>query len=350
MQTAPLVSVITPVFNGELYLAECIESVLKQTYQNFEYIIVNNCSTDRTLEIASNYAKKDGRIQIFSNEKTIEVIANHNLAFKLISHESKYCKVVSADDWLFPESIERLTTLAEQNPSVGMVNSYQLRGAGPNGAQWSVVCDHIPYPSTVVSGREICRFHLLGGPYTFGSPTSLLYRADLIKEQESFYPTQLPEADTSACYKYLQNTNFGFVHQVLSYERIHENRISTYAKLFNTYIPSKISDLLIYGQFYLTDQEIKSRLSELLEEYYDFIASLIFNFKSHELVQFHKKQLIELGFPLDYFKLIRTLSFKLIDLFLNPKSSIEKMMTRFNQHNHSITVPFKIEICNSTDI
>ena len=48
----PLVSVLTPVYNGEPYLGECIESVLNQTYQNFEYIIVNNCSKDRTLEIA----------------------------------------------------------------------------------------------------------------------------------------------------------------------------------------------------------------------------------------------------------------------------------------------------------
>src|SRR5690242_20501129 len=54
----PFVSVLTPVYNGEAYLAECIESVLAQTYPNFEYIIVNNCSKDRTLEIAQSYAKK----------------------------------------------------------------------------------------------------------------------------------------------------------------------------------------------------------------------------------------------------------------------------------------------------
>ena len=45
----PLVSVVTPVYNGDKYLADCVESVLKQTYQNWEYVIVNNCSTDRTL-------------------------------------------------------------------------------------------------------------------------------------------------------------------------------------------------------------------------------------------------------------------------------------------------------------
>ena len=55
----PLVTVLTPVYNGEDFLAQCIESILAQDYRNFEYIIVNNCSKDRTLEIAQSYAEKD---------------------------------------------------------------------------------------------------------------------------------------------------------------------------------------------------------------------------------------------------------------------------------------------------
>ena len=58
MHVEPLVSVATPVYNGERHLAECIESVLAQTYQNWEYIIVNNCSTDRTREIAESYGRR----------------------------------------------------------------------------------------------------------------------------------------------------------------------------------------------------------------------------------------------------------------------------------------------------
>jgi glycosyltransferase involved in cell wall biosynthesis len=58
----PLVSVVTPVYNGEEFLAECIESVLAQTYSNIEYTIVNNCSTDRSLDIALSYAAQDGLI------------------------------------------------------------------------------------------------------------------------------------------------------------------------------------------------------------------------------------------------------------------------------------------------
>src|SRR3970040_1020431 len=103
--SAPLVSVLTPVYNGAPYLRECIESVLSQTYSNWEYTIVNNCSTDQTLTIAEEYARKDTRIRVCSNAVLLDVISNHNRAFRLVSPDSKYCKVVSGDDWLFPECL-----------------------------------------------------------------------------------------------------------------------------------------------------------------------------------------------------------------------------------------------------
>src|ERR1700722_14853304 len=98
----PLVSVLTPVYNGDAYLAECIESVLAQTYSNWEYVIVNNHSTDGTLAIAERYAAQDRRIRVYSNETLLDIIANHNRAFRLASAEARYCKIVSADDWIFP--------------------------------------------------------------------------------------------------------------------------------------------------------------------------------------------------------------------------------------------------------
>src|SRR5579862_5518238 len=109
----PLVSVVTPVYNGEPYLAECIESVLSQSYKNFEYWIVNNCSKDRTLEVALEYAKKDSRVRVHDNQEFVDVISNHNLAFRLISPQAKYCKVVSGDDFIFPECLAQMVELAE---------------------------------------------------------------------------------------------------------------------------------------------------------------------------------------------------------------------------------------------
>ena len=77
-QRQPLVTVVTPVYNGEKYLAQSIESVLAQTYQNWEYVIVNNCSTDRSRAIAAHYAAKDSRVRIHDNTQFVGVIANYN--------------------------------------------------------------------------------------------------------------------------------------------------------------------------------------------------------------------------------------------------------------------------------
>ena len=115
----PLVSVVTPVYNGAAYLAECMESVLAQTYSNWEYVVVNNFSTDRTLEIAETYARADPRVRVYSNDSLLPVIANHNRAFGLISRSSKYCKVVCADDWIFPECLARMFWDAELVPYCG---------------------------------------------------------------------------------------------------------------------------------------------------------------------------------------------------------------------------------------
>ena len=67
-KSEPLVSVVTPVHNGEKFIADCIESVLRQSYHSWEHVIVNNASTDRTREIASTYAARDARIKIYETE------------------------------------------------------------------------------------------------------------------------------------------------------------------------------------------------------------------------------------------------------------------------------------------
>src|SRR5262245_48483502 len=104
--TSPLVSIVTPVYNGSEYLHECIESVQAQTYRNWDYTIVDNCSTDATADIARRYAARDSRIRVHRNTTFLPVVANHNEALRQASPASHYTKVVFADDWIFPECLE----------------------------------------------------------------------------------------------------------------------------------------------------------------------------------------------------------------------------------------------------
>ena len=325
MLNEAFVSIVTPVYNGEAYLRECIESVLAQTYSNWEYIVLNNCSTDETLRIAEEYSRRDSRIHVHSNDTLLPIIANHNRAFRLISRESKYCKVVSGDDWIYPECLARMVAVAEANPSVGLVGSYQLSGGGD---KWYLRTYGLPYSSTVVPGREIARAHLLGTLDVLGDPTSSLYRADLVRRTESFYPNATAEADLSACYECLRDSDFGFVHQVLSFERLHPRQISNTSKDLNAYLSSHIGDLHTYGSLFLEPEELEKRVKELMNKYYEFLAKSAVHFRDKRFWTYHRARLKDVGQPLDGIRLGKAVSAKVLDLLLNPRKTSQRFLRR----------------------
>ena len=98
-----LVSVVTPVYNGAAYLGECIDSVLAQTHANWEYAIVDNCSTDETAEIARRYAAQDSRIRLVANDRFLEIMPGTDGLLH-----------ISDIDWKRVESVEDYLKLGDQ--------------------------------------------------------------------------------------------------------------------------------------------------------------------------------------------------------------------------------------------
>jgi glycosyltransferase involved in cell wall biosynthesis len=293
----PLVTVLTPVYNGAEFLDRCVKSILAQMYQNYEYIIINNCSKDATLEIARRWEKTDRRIRVHDNTSFVGVIENHNLAFGMMSPQAKYCKVVSADDWIFPECIERMVALAEAHPSIGLVGTYLLAGR-------QVMNAGLEYERQVVKGHDISRATLLGGPYVFGSPTSLLYRADLVRCKKEFYPHPNAHSDTTACYQSLEHADFGFLHQILAYAEVHAESQTSRSIKYGTIRRSTISDVVRCGPLYLTPQEVKARVDHLMGYYYLWlVGALIANRGDPEFWPKQRADLEEVGIHMNYAKL-----------------------------------------------
>jgi glycosyltransferase involved in cell wall biosynthesis len=110
------VSVGLPVFNGENYLEEALDSILAQTYSDFELIISDNASTDRTEEICRAYTARDKRIRYSRNETNLGAAKNFNRVFELSSGE--YFKWASYDDVLAPEFLSRCITVLDQDSSI----------------------------------------------------------------------------------------------------------------------------------------------------------------------------------------------------------------------------------------
>jgi glycosyltransferase involved in cell wall biosynthesis len=100
-----LVSVLIPVYNREDLVGECIESAINQTYRNIEIIIVDNCSNDNTPNLLEDYAKKDGRIKIFSNKTNVGPVLNILECIKNASGE--YSKILWSDDYMALDFIEK---------------------------------------------------------------------------------------------------------------------------------------------------------------------------------------------------------------------------------------------------
>jgi len=284
----PLVGVVTPVRNTAKYLAEAIESVLAQTYGHWEYAIVDNGSTDGSLEIAREYADRDPRIRVFPNDEVVGVLQSLNRSVRHLPAGAAYCKVVCADDWLFPECLERMVSVAEAYPGVGIVGAYRLDERVVN-------LDGIRVDRTVVPGRELGHDSLMGGfPFVFGSPTSTMIRADLVRARPVFYNEGNLHSDVEACYDLLRTSDFGFVHQVLTFTRRHNESNTSYAKRLRTFLPSQIGVLVRYGPDYLTPEEYDRRVAVMLFFYLRWLAAHPLRMRSRDMREFHRRALEEI--------------------------------------------------------
>jgi glycosyltransferase involved in cell wall biosynthesis len=257
---APLVSVLTPVHNGADYLPECIESVLAQTYPHWDYTIVDNASTDATPEIAERYALRDSRIRYLRFEELVDSTANHNRAFETMSAESEFCKVVQADDWLYPQCLSLMVEAASQATTIGLVGAYQLWGR-------RVHLYGLPYTTTFVRGRDILRGTLLGQFNVTGGPTATMLRSRCIRERKPFWNQGFRHEDTEAVLRLLSSHDFAFVHQVLSFARRQEGSQITWSHRMNSVEAEDIVFLLRYGPSVLEAEEYRRRLRLLLKSY-----------------------------------------------------------------------------------
>ena len=318
-ESQPLVSVVIPVYNGAEYLSECIESIFAQTYQNWDCVIVNNCSTDDSGGIAHRYAAKDPRIRVHENQQFLRAVPNYNLGLRQISKESKYCKIVFADDWIFPECLERMVAVGEQHLTIGIIGAYGLQGR-------QVMWAGLPCPSTLVPGREICRKLYLEDLYVFGTGTSLLYRASLVRDRDPFYNESNLHADSEVCLALLRNWDFGFVNQVLTYTRVRPGSLTSFTNDINTLIAGRLHDLVTYGHDYLIRQEFESCLDKLLTDYYDFLARSLRRRRDRKFWDYHKQKLADAGVGFDRVRLAKSFLSKVASALLNPKDTAERLL------------------------
>lgn len=321
----PFVSIVTPFYNTADYLAECIESVLSQDYGNFEYILVDNCSTDGSAEIAARYARSDTRIRLFHNTEFLSQLDNYNHALRQISPESEYCKMVQADDWIAPHCVRRMVELAERHPTVGFVGSYYHDGPTLKGIG-------LPYPEERFGGREVCRQQLLEGAYYFGTPTTLLFRSTLVRSRPDFFPANRLFFDTDVCYELAYDWDFGFVHEILSYLRVDNGSITGRRMSFNPWLLGKLLFVRTYGEWYLEPAEYRRCLRSLTRRYHNYLGEAVLRRRGAAFWEFHMEGLATIGDRLTSGGLAIHTSRAAARLALNPIATGKRLRERIQSN------------------
>lgn len=173
MECEPLVSVIVPVYNASAYLERCINSILQQTYQNIELILVNDGSTDDSLQICRRYARQDSRVSVIDQcNRGVSESRNAGMA----RAKGIYLQFADSDDWLVPTATERMVEKAEQEQcQLVIAPFYRVVG------RMLIVNGHIRTEEKI-SLQDFALQMLMKAPANFyyGVMWNKLYRRDLI--------------------------------------------------------------------------------------------------------------------------------------------------------------------------
>jgi glycosyltransferase involved in cell wall biosynthesis len=212
----PLVTIGLPVYNGANYIRQAIDSILAQTFKNFELIISDNCSTDDTVDICKEYAARDPRVRVSRNERNLGAVHNYN---KVI-HEArgKYFRHAAHDDVLAPTNIERCVEVLEREPEVALCYP-RMQTIDAEGRILKTFSDSLPLRQKDPVARWR-RFHQLCNDGSMCDPVFGLFRTSVLRT------TRLLGSFISADMIWLGEVALrGQIHEVpkcLFFERVHE--------------------------------------------------------------------------------------------------------------------------------
>ncbi|WP_177161705.1 glycosyltransferase family 2 protein [uncultured Fusobacterium sp.] len=205
----PLVSIITPLYNSEKFIAETIVSVLAQTYTNWEMLIVNDCSKDNGASIVEKYSKKDKRIKLFNNKKNMGVSFTRNKAINL--SQGKYIAFLDSDDLWHKEKLKKqIKMMEEKNISLSYTAYTKMNEDGS-------LRGKIEVPEKV-NYKKLLKGNIMGC-------LTVIARKDILKDS---YFRQTKQEDYILWLELLKKVEFSYgIQESLAFYRVLENSRSS---------------------------------------------------------------------------------------------------------------------------
>jgi len=269
--SSPLVTIVTPIYQGAAHLAACVASVRAQDYQNWIHLLVDNGSTDGTREIARQLAEQDPRIRLVEFDEHLRMLSNWNRALAQVPDESTYVRQLNVDDRFVPTCLSRSVDAAERHPDVAIVSSFFMNG------KRSLPRTRLGR-ETRIGGREVVKLLFLGGPDYLAQPSVLLLRRAAICGWPELYdatgfPPGLPsepplsQADKEGFLETLRDSDLLFVPERLVLLREDADSATGYSWRVGAWHAGWMELLMRHGEEFLDQKEISRSLRRLVFKY-----------------------------------------------------------------------------------
>ncbi|MCP4134502.1 MAG: glycosyltransferase family 2 protein [bacterium] len=257
----PLVSVLTTVYNREQYVATAIEGVLAQSMPDFELIIVDDGSTDQSVEIARQY-EYDRRIRIYVNETNLGDYPNRKRAASLA--RGKYLKYVDSDDAIYPHCLETMVHMMENHPQAGMLL-----------CAWS---EHDPFYPFELSPREVYQRCFIHEERMGNSPLTTMYRKNAFEDIGGFRGEKWSFcSDWDMILRIARNYPVLFAPTGFCFYRVHEGQVITTTNVTHNYTTEGLAislEALRHPDCPLPDDEKKWVAGKLIRGAVKCVASI----------------------------------------------------------------------------
>ena len=211
--------VFVPTYNSEKYLRECLDSVLNQTFQDWECVISDDASTDKSVEIAREYEKKDSRFRVLTHEKNIGAANNWNRARE--NNNSFATKILCADDYLGIDAFGIQLEILKRNRTAIVFSERFI--IFPNKKK---LHPRLPKYANRISFNDAFKYYINSGRNIFGEPVASLFRTDCFVKSEGFDAKFEYALDTSGYMAIARGHDVTFDNHVVGTFRVSSNQLS----------------------------------------------------------------------------------------------------------------------------
>lgn len=257
---AALISVCIPTYNGESYLAECLDSLLSQSFTDFEVLIVDDNSTDRTALIASRYVQADPRFRLVQNTRRLGLVGNWNRCLELATGE--WIKFLFQDDYLEPECLQIMLEALKTTGARFAFCRREIRYQGEVDKQYLESYQHHQFVQEMILGKRslfpaeefaslvmqsLVKDSIIN---LIGEPTTTMFHKSIVNDYGMFDPIFIQLCDAEYWLRVCAYENIAHVSRPLACFRVHSQSTTNRNKLSNTLKNDYLEQLIIFHRIF----------------------------------------------------------------------------------------------------